>query len=231
MFADDTALLCQNTDPIVAKTQLENDLELVCNWMSKWKLSLNTGKSQAKVFSLKRIENIPEITVNNSPISWNPDNSSIKYLGVQLDSKLNWKIHINTKLSQAHARLALLYPLINRKSKLKTKCTLLIYKSILRPLLTYGCQVWGTASKTHIHKIQKFQNKILRISVNAPWFIRNRQLHKDLKIQTIEEFIKKLTLKYYNNSVTSDHETISDIFLRYPDVRRLKRKQIEDLLD
>lgn len=231
MFADDTALLNQNVDPILAKVRLQNDLEIVYNWMKKWKLSLNVNKSQAKVFTLTQIQDPPELNINNTNIPWNPKDSSIKYLGVNLDKKLNWKIHINTKIAQAHARLALLYPLINRKSKLKTKCTLLIYKSILRPLLTYGCQVWGTASQTHLKKIQTFQNKILRISVNAPWFIRNVHLHKDLEMQTINEFIKNINTKYFNKALLSEFETINNIFEILPRARRLKRRRIENWLD
>jgi hypothetical protein len=42
----------------------------------------------------------------------------------------------------------------------------MIYKSILRPLITYGCAVWGLSmSAKKLQKLQIFQNKILRITV------------------------------------------------------------------
>jgi len=34
-------------------------------------------------------------------------------------------------------------PYLNRKSTLEKKCSLLIYKQILRPLITYACPIWG----------------------------------------------------------------------------------------
>lgn len=92
-----------------------------------------------------------------------------------------------------------IYPLINRKSALKTKCTILIYQSILRPLMTYGCVIWGTTSKTNLKKVQTFQNRILRISVNAPWYVKNSQIHRELGISPVEDFIKKCAKNFFKN--------------------------------
>lgn len=80
---------------------------------------------------------------------------------------------------------------MNRKSPLKLKCSLLIYQSIIRPIITYACPIWGTASKTLVNKVQVLQNKILRISCNTPWFVRNSKLHEELGVIYIHEFIKK----------------------------------------
>jgi hypothetical protein len=43
-----------------------------------------------------------------------------------------------------------MYWLLRRKSKFSTRNTLLIYKAILKPTLTYGIQLWGTASTSNI---------------------------------------------------------------------------------
>ncbi|GFX39535.1 putative RNA-directed DNA polymerase from transposon X-element [Trichonephila clavipes] len=45
----------------------------------------------------------------------------------------------------------------------------ILYKQILRPVITYGSPVWGAAAATHMKKIQVIQNKILRVMMNAPW--------------------------------------------------------------
>ncbi|KAJ4451198.1 hypothetical protein ANN_02658 [Periplaneta americana] len=42
-----------------------------------------------------------------------------------------------------------------------------------------------------IRRIQLFKNKILRTTVKALWFVRNSQLHSELKLYTIQEFIRK----------------------------------------
>jgi hypothetical protein len=48
---------------------------------------------------------------------------------------------------------------------------LLLYKTILKPILTYGVTLWGTACHSNIEILQRFQNKVLRTLANAPWYI------------------------------------------------------------
>jgi hypothetical protein len=66
-----------------------------------------------------------------------------------------------------------MYWLLGRKSKLSISNKLLIYKAILKPLWTYGIQLWGTASNSNIAILERFQSKVLRLIVNAPWYVPN----------------------------------------------------------
>ena len=140
-------------------------------------------------------------------------------------------MHVNTKLTQGYARLSQLFPLINRRSTLKTECTLLLYKTIIRPLITYGCTVWGPSiSAGKLKKLQTLQNKILRISVNAPWFVRNNQLHRELGIDTLSEFFKKTARKFLLN-LENVPGAISYNLGQSTIDRRLKAKLPQDILD
>lgn len=200
LYADDTAIITQDGDIDNAVDALQSSVDIFYEWFSKWRLKLNSSKCEAKVFSLKRYVQPPGITINGTFIPWNPGDQTIKYLGVHLDKRLTWNDHINKKLTQAYTRLSLMFPIINRKSSLKPECTLLIYKSILRPILTYACPVWGVViSKSKLERLQVFQNKILRIAVNSPWFIRNNQLHRELEIPMVETFLKKVTQNFMNS--------------------------------
>ncbi|KAL7292526.1 hypothetical protein TKK_0014097 [Trichogramma kaykai] len=53
---------------------------------------------------------------------------------------------------------------------------ILLYKSLLKPIWTYGIQLWGAASKTNIDIIERFQSKVIRSLVNAPWFVTNEAI-------------------------------------------------------
>lgn len=196
MYADDTAVIGQNHDLQTAILELQAGINIICHWMNRWNINLNPNKCECKIFTLKRIKEHNNIKINNNSISWNPKDKTVKYLGLHLDTRLTWSSHVNLKLQQAYSRLQQLYPLLNRKSKLRPKCAILLYKSLLRPLIMYACEIWGYTSKTNIAKIQAFQNKTLRIAVNAPWFVRNQQLHQELSVPTVEEFIKKLTKRH-----------------------------------
>jgi hypothetical protein len=86
--------------------------------------------------------------------------------------------------------------LIGRKSQLTIENKLLIYKQILKPIWLYGAQLWGCAKPSNIEIMQRFQNKVLRNIVNAPWYIRNKDLHRDLKMETVADEIKKMAQKH-----------------------------------
>jgi hypothetical protein len=105
----------------------------------------------------------------------------------------------------------------------------MIYKQILRPLMLYAAPVWENCAKTHLQKIQIFQSKVLRIISNALWFVRNAALHQDFQIPTITEYIKKLTVNFFNHI----NHASSAKFYRLSDpltIRRLKRGRPHDLL-
>jgi hypothetical protein len=68
--------------------------------------------------------------------------------------------------------------------------------TILKHIWTYGVPIWGTASNSNIAILQRYQNNVLRTTVNAPWYITNKVLLTDLKIPTIREEITKFSVKY-----------------------------------
>jgi hypothetical protein len=45
---------------------------------------------------------------------------------------------------------------------------LTIYKTLVRPIITYAAPVCGNAAKTHLSKLQVSQNKALRTIINLP---------------------------------------------------------------
>jgi hypothetical protein len=69
--------------------------------------------------------------------------------------------------------LTKMYWLLGRKSKLFTSNKLLVYKTILKPIWTYGIQLWGTASTSNIlvEILECFQSKALRMIVDSPWYV------------------------------------------------------------
>ena len=84
-----------------------------------------------------------------------------------------------------------MYWILGRKSELTLVNKVLLYKTILKPIWTYGIPLWGSASHSNIEILQIFQNKVLGTIVNAPWDIPNKLLHTDLQIPTIRKEITK----------------------------------------
>ena len=77
------------------------------------------------------------------------------YLGVILDQKLNWSLHIDNKVAKAKKFLHLIKPALHHIWGLNPKRMQWIYKQIILPRLTYGCMVWGhSMTNSQIQKIQ-----------------------------------------------------------------------------
>jgi hypothetical protein len=112
--------------------------------------------------------NCPPVIFNDVQL---PQSDEVKYLGLHLDRRLTWHKHIFTKRKPLGLTLTKMTWLLRRKSQLSTTNKLLLYKTILKPTWTYGVQLWGTASTSSIEILERFQSKVLRIIVDAPWYV------------------------------------------------------------
>ena len=116
-----------------------------------------------------------------------------------LDAKLKWKEHVLIKKKQElNIKFRKFYWLLGWNTELSVKNKILIYRQILKPVWTYGIELWGCTKKSNIEIIQKFQNKVIRSIINAPWYIRNCDLHRDLHLDTVTEEIKKYSIDIIN---------------------------------
>jgi hypothetical protein len=84
-----------------------------------------------------------------------------------------------------------MYRLMGRYSALSVYNKLMLYQQVLKPVWTCGIQLWGCTGQSNRNIIQRFQNRVLRGIVDAPWYIRNDNLHKDLDVETVDSVIKK----------------------------------------
>jgi hypothetical protein len=146
-----------------------------------------------------------------------------------LNHKLRWRDHIIMKRKQIELRVKELYSLLGRKSQLSIENKLLIYKTSIKPIRTYGTEIWGCAGKSSQAILQKAQSKILRMITNAPRYVSNLTLHEDLKIPCVREVIFETYAKHHRKLETHPNPLLHPL----PDIgqpRRLKTTQPVDLL-
>jgi hypothetical protein len=121
-----------------------------------------------------------------------------QYLGVTLDSKLNYWTHFSRILRKSNYRLRQLFPILNQSSTIDINLALIAYKSLLRSTLTFACPVWGYAANTYINKLHTFQNKVLRIITKLPRVTPVVTLHEQTGMSLIGSHITKLTRVFYS---------------------------------
>lgn len=223
-FADDTAILSVNENSTTASIILQRHVLQLEGWLDKWKIKVNEQKCIHVTFTLRR-ETCPQIRINNQLV---PQHTSVKYLGLHLDRRLTWKSHIDAKLTQTKLKLVQYTWLIGRNSKLSLDCKLLIYYSIFKPIWVYGIQLWGTASASNIERIQRCQNKILKMITGAPWYVRTSHLHRDLNVPLVKSEIIKYSANYLQK-LESHPNPLARNLLNNRSHQRLRRRETADL--
>ena len=105
--------------------------------------------------------------------------NSCKYLGVCLDFKLHFQPHIN----QIEIKVAKAVGILSRLQFLFPKSTLvLLYYALIHPHLLYVLLLWGSTFPTYLTKLQRLQNKALRINFNCKQLNSATLLFHKLKI-------------------------------------------------
>ena len=164
MYADDMQIISTFSPNNIneAVNNLEFDLAKISDWAVRHGLRLNPSKSSILVLgSSFLLRALPPITVTIDSIQLHPA-TSLRNLGITLDSTLTFENHVSTVCRQAYNRLRLLYP---SRHILSTTQKLLLSQSLVISLFDY-CDVlyspFLTSRLTSL--IQRVQNSCLRFS-------------------------------------------------------------------
>lgn len=223
-FVDDTALLSTHVNPNTASRELQDYLNDLQVWLRDWRIKVNEGKSAHVSFTLKK-RICPAVSLNGVKI---PRENHVRYLGLHLDKKLNWKHHIDCKVKHLRLQYNKLKWLFGRKSKLPLESKVLLYKTVIRPIWTYGIQLWGTTSNSNLSVLQSFQSRVLRSMAGAPWYIRDVAIHRDLGISMVRQEIEKCSLRY-KKRVRHHTSSLAKVLFNKTIYRRLKRTDPKNL--
>ena len=156
-YADDTTVVVD--DPNIDKLfdSLQSDLDVFFQWSVVNCLSLNASKTKFMLFSNRHfVGPMKPLSINNIHLE---SVTSIKFLGVHIDYKLNFSTHLD-KLYHKFSRLVGLTYTIGRKLSLNAAHS--FYHALCHSHLRYGIIFWGGTFKTYINKLQSYQDKIMR---------------------------------------------------------------------
>ena len=168
LFADDTSLLDIIDDPVLSARRLNNDLERLHIWSSKWLVTFNPAKPEVLTFSNKRSpENHPTLFLNNNPLN---EVSSHTHLGLCFTNNLSWSKHINTIVTRSSQRVNILKHL---KFLLGKNTLIHLYKTMIRHILEYGCIVFDNCSSS-------VQYEAARVCTGALWNTNKLKLLEEL---------------------------------------------------
>ncbi|GFV93343.1 RNA-directed DNA polymerase from mobile element jockey [Trichonephila clavipes] len=133
----------------------------------------------------------------------------VKYLGLILNDNLTYKPHFEETTKKFWKKFYSLIDILGRKSKLSLKNRLFVYKQYIRPILLYGCAIWGSAGNIHIDNLQRLQNRTLRLIARAPRFLPRYILHEELREEPIHTIIAELASNFHSSIPYHSNETIN----------------------
>ena len=182
LFADDTCLyvIFETKNVNEATETLNSDLDTVNKWAKKWLVTFNPQKTKSIYMSLKTPINPPNLTFDGHILE---NTDSHKHLGLELNSKLTWKNHIDAITAIADKKLNLLTHL---KYLLDRKTLLVMYQSFIRPSLEYGNVIWCNTSEAENEILDKVQRRAARIITGGTISASVRCLYEELSLETLK---------------------------------------------
>jgi hypothetical protein len=88
--------------------------------------------------------------------------------------------------------------------------------------------LWGTASTSNTGILERFQSKALRIIVDAPRYVPNTVIRRNLQTPTVKEEIRRYSSQYSARLSAQPNGLVVNL-VEQPDNRRLRRHLPNDL--
>jgi len=165
-FADDIAVIGTARTGEQAGAVLNPALEKVARWMGENGLELAPQKTEAVILTRKKRYEVPQLTVEGHAVDIK---NSIRYLGVELDTRLSFTAHVATaskKAVEAARAVARLFP--NAGGPSESKRALL--GTVANSKMLYAAPVWaeqGTKTQKNRNAIQRAQRIVALRTIRA----------------------------------------------------------------
>ncbi|UYV64027.1 UBR4, partial [Cordylochernes scorpioides] len=224
IFADDIILWSSNTNWKKAERDLNKTLFHLEKFANKHKLEFNPQKSETCLFTTdKKLYKIrPKIILKEQQLQYN---KHPKYLGYTLDPEINSSKHIEEVIRKGRDRLKILKYISGREWGADATTLKLTYTSLIRPILEYGYQIYGTASETNLKSLERIQLSAARIITGLRNTCPNDIVLYEADIMPLKDRRSYNLPKYINKikSYGNKHRT-SKYILNWESNLRLKKE-------
>ena len=133
----------------------------------------------------------------------------MKFLGITFDSKLTFQPHFEDILEHCYNRYHRLRLLANKRWGPSPATLIQIYKQCVPPIFEYGSLSTITASDHIISKIQRLQNKFIRLSLRLPKYILPKLLHNSTGLPYVKDHLLTCATKSLDRTRGGGHTSIS----------------------
>lgn len=198
LFADDTTVFVTGNTELLARQRLSVARERVDEWFRSNRLILNKEKTHDIMFTLREVST-DDADLNNT-----------KFLGVTLDCKLRWDMHVESVCK----KLASSVFVVRSLNECVSKATLrTVYFSLFHSIMSYGIIIWG--GSTNATRVFGMQRRVVRVLANLGYRDDCKQAFIQLGIITFPSlyilenllYVKRNLVLYQPHSSLHDHDT------------------------
>ena len=139
--------------------------------------------------------------------------TSYKYLGITLDSQLNYGLHVSRVIGSVIGKLKQFQRM---RGFLSTKAALMVYKGMILPIIEYGDIFLASASVENRKRLQILQNKGLRCALNKGMEAGSEELHSEANLLKLKYRREQHILNYMYDvvQIESNHKAPSKLTIR-----------------
>ena len=178
LFADYANLFYGHKNLSTMQSIINTELTNVHNWLCVNRLSLNIEKSNFVIFHppQKTISYNLELIINDKHLN---QENCIKYLGIFIDSNLNWKSQIKSIIKKIKRSIGVLSKI---RYYVDTAILISLYYALIYPFLIYGIIAWGNTYPTTLQPLYVSQKKVMRIITFSKFDEHSSPIIKSLNI-------------------------------------------------
>ena len=138
----------------------------------------------------------------------------VKYLGINIDEKLNWNSHIDSVCNS----LLKYFGIFNQvKGYITRILARQLYFAFIYSRIAYGIEVYGSCSKVNMNKLQVLQNKLIKLLLNYDYRTDTNVIHKNLNIMKVQDIQNANIIHFVNNCLLGRYPPPFDSYYSYND--------------
>ena len=176
LFADDSSLFLSGSSFILDDIEgiMNHDLRVVFSWASQWLVNFNPNKTEAMLFTLRNVDNLPSLIFINSLIQFVDHH---KHLGVTFSCDGKWNKHVENILQSALKVIGIMRKLKYEFSRLALNQ--ILYTSYVRAFIEYSSIVWDGCFEQNADLLEKLQYEAARIVTGLTRSVNLENLYKE----------------------------------------------------
>ena len=162
LYADDTVILSSSMEG------LQHALNVYADYCNTWKLQVNQAKSKIVIFAKRKQDANYTFTLDNIALE---TVSEYKYLGILFRKNNSF---FTTKKHIAEQGTKAAYSLLAkaRNLHLPIDLQLELFEKLVKPILLYGCEIWGFGNIDVLERVQlNFIKRVLKVKRSTPNYI------------------------------------------------------------